>query len=680
MRGASLQRVTQKLRQIAGRGSSTALTDRRLLDRFLVRADEAAFAELVHRHGPMVLGVCRRVLHHHQDAEDAFQAAFLVLARKAGAVRDAESVGGWLFQVAFRLALRAAGRDRHKEPLTAMNEPTSAASAPDGQEMQQLIDEALDRLPEHYRSAVVLCCLEGRTQSEAARQLGTTSEAINSRIKRARQLLRAHLKRRGVAVATVALSTALAAQRASAAAFPLGLLGRTSQAAMEFAADPTQAPAASPAAVALAQGALRTMWITPCKLLSGLGLILGVVLAAIWLPAVVTGTSEAPVPISASAPQTKTEPAQPPGGKGDKPGKMHVIILWMSGGPSQLDTWDPKPGNANGGPFKAINTNVKEIQISEHLPKLAKLADNLAIIRSMSHADGDHGRATYLMQTGYEWDGQTKYPELGAILGKELGDDKTAIPPFVLVGSKILFTDLGSGYLGPRYSPIHVKPAKEGFTDPDKAPDMSVPPLETFQNIDKDKAEAMRKLVVKAVDRSEEKKELVEAYGPSQFGQSCLTARRLVELGVPVVEVTMGGWDTHANGFDAVEKLSKKLDAGFATLIKDLKDRKLLDSTLIVWMGEFGRTPRINPQDGRDHWMKGFSVVLAGAKIKGGQVIGSTNDDGTQVTNQPISVAAHHATICTAVGVDHNKQYQSNTGKPIRIVPSGFKAIEGAIK
>jgi uncharacterized protein (DUF1501 family) len=218
--------------------------------------------------------------------------------------------------------------------------------------------------------------------------------------------------------------------------------------------------------------------------------------------------------------------------------------------------------------------------------------------------------------------------------------------------------------------------------DPDKSPDLSVPPLETFQEIDKDKdkAEAMRKLVVKAVDRSEEKKELVEAYGPSLFGQGCLTARRLVELGVPVVEVTMNGWDTHANGFEAVEKLSKKVDSGFATLLKDLKDRKLLDSTLIVWMGEFGRTPRINAQNGRDHFMKGFSVVLAGAKIKGGQVIGTTSDDGTQVTNQPISVAALYATICTAVGVDHTKQYQSNTGRPIRIVPAEFKAIEGAIK
>jgi RNA polymerase sigma factor (sigma-70 family) len=679
MKTASLERVTVQLRQLASRGAGQTQTDRQLVDRFLARGEEAAFAELVRRHGPMVLGVCRRILHHQQDAEDTFQAAFLILARKARTVRDAESVAGWLFQVAFRLALRARCRgNRHEEHLTAMHELPSQDQTVQERETQALVDEALAQLPDHYRAAIVLCCLEGKSQSAAAQLLGTTTGAINSRVKRGRQLLRASLTRRGLVLSAAGLATALAARRASAAGLPIELLSRTTHAAVEFAAGGASA-GATPEAIILAQGALRTMWNHPLKLLTGLLVALGFLFAAAWLPGAFVGGDPvpSPVPRAATVLPPALEPGQAGGGK-EKPAKMHCIILWMSGGPSQFETWDPKPAHANGGPGKVIDTSVKGIQISENLPNLAKLADYLAIIRSLSHNEGDHARGHYLMHTGYNHDNQTKYPSLGAVLGRELGGDKIAVPRFVVVGPKAFGTvDDGAGYLGPKYGPLHVGPPDGGFrpAELDKDAEMRVPPLEAFEVFDKDNAEAMRKAVTKAVDRMEEKKALRDAYGNNSFGQSCLVARRLIEQGVPVVEVTLPGWDTHADNFTAVEKLSKKLDAGFATLLKDLREHRLLDKTLIVWMGEFGRTPIINMANGRDHYPKAFSVVLAGAKIKGGQVHGTTSPDGVQVVNEIVSVAQLYATIYTAVGVDPALQYMSNTGAPVRLVPDGFKAI-----
>jgi RNA polymerase sigma factor (sigma-70 family) len=687
MKPASLQRVTAQLRQLASRGAGNSQTDRQLLDRFLALGEEAAFAELVRRHGPMVLTVCRRVLHHQQDAEDAFQAAFLVLARKAGAVRHAESVAGWLYQVAFRLALRARNRTgRHKEQLTAMCEPLAATEDRNQRDdMQSALGEAVQQLPDHYRSAVVLCYLESKTQSDAARQLGTTAEAINSRLKRARQLLRLHLKRRGLLLTTGAVAALLAGQRAAAAGLPADLLGRTSRAAIDFTVDSAGANGATPAAVALAQGALRTMWTNSLKVLSGLLLVVALLVAAAWLPAVVFGDDPLPptaAPIAAPLPAQAPQPRDAGRGK-NRPGKMHCIILWMNGGPSQIDTFDPKPGDPNGGPFKAIETNVKGVQISEHLPKLAGLADHLAIIRSLKTGEGDHMRGAYLMHTGYAHDGRTDYPTLGCILGKELGDDTSDLPRFVIVSPKFPgnFEGNGPGYLGPKYTPLVVEAPGAGFRPNPKQEEEQLrpPPKEAFAAVDPDRAEKMRRAVLKAFDLESEKRAL-QAYGTNGFGQGCLLARRLVELGVPVVEVTMPGWDTHQDNFDAVAKLSKTLDAAWSALISDLKARKLLDSTLIVWMGEFGRTPRITGNNGRDHWPSGFSVVLAGGRIKGGQVVGKTSADATKVVERPVTLPEFYATIYQAVGVDPTRQYQANTGAPVRLVPSGNKAIAEILK
>ena len=190
----------------------------------------------------------------------------------------------------------------------------------------------------------------------------------------------------------------------------------------------------------------------------------------------------------------------------------------------------------------------------------------------------------------------------------------------------------------------------------------------------------MRKAVAKAFDLGEEKPALRDAYGRDGFGQGCLLARRLGEAGVAVVEVVMGGWDTHADAFAAVEKLSARLDAGWSSLLKDLQERKLLDEVLVVWMGEFGRTPRVNGNGGRDHWPFSFCVVLAGRGIKGGQAIGATNADGTKVVENPVQPPELLATVYTALGVDPTRANLSNTGRLVRLVEKGAKAVRAALR
>jgi uncharacterized protein (DUF1501 family) len=205
-------------------------------------------------------------------------------------------------------------------------------------------------------------------------------------------------------------------------------------------------------------------------------------------------------------------------------------------------------------------------------------------------------------------------------------------------------------------------------------------PLEEFQKLDKDRAEAMRKATLAAFDLSEEKKAVRDAYGRNAFGQSCLIARRLVERGAAVAEVTMGGWDTHANNFAAVKTLCERLDPAWATLLKELKQRRLLDSTVVVWMGEFGRTPRINQNEGRDHWPRCFSVVLAGGRIKGGMVIGKTSEDGTEILEQPVTPPELLATIFQGLDIDPAKEIAAGKDRSEPLVEKGTKPIQDALK
>jgi hypothetical protein len=400
--------------------------------------------------------------------------------------------------------------------------------------------------------------------------------------------------------------------------------------------------------------------------------------------------------------------------------RRSCILLWMNGGPSQIDTFDLKPAHANGGPFKEIATSVPGIRISEHLPKLARHVDKMALIRSMSTKEGDHGQAAYFLRTGYPQRGPVQYPSLGSLVASELGPDEFPLPCFVSIAPYRFFNAdaYGPGFLGPRYAPLIV--GEQGYqpggaTDPGRA--LRVPNLEPFAELTRQRFGArldllrglekdfvqqrpdlaprshqsayeravklMRTKAAKAFDLDEEPARLRDAYGRTLFGQGCLLARRLVEEGVPFVEVTLGqfasdslGWDTHVNNFDAVRRLSGELDAAWSSLIEDLRVRGLLDSTLIVWMGEFGRTPKINGQQGRDHYPNAWTTVLAGGGIRGGQVIGRTSLGGTDVEERSVSVPDFLATICCLLGMDPRKQNVSNVGRPIRLADPAAQPIK----
>jgi hypothetical protein len=390
------------------------------------------------------------------------------------------------------------------------------------------------------------------------------------------------------------------------------------------------------------------------------------------------------------------------------------ILLWMGGGPSQMDTFDLKPGNVNGGPYRETTTSVPGIRISEHLPQLARQMQDIAIIRSMSTREGDHGRATFKMRTGYLPQGPIQYPTLGSLISREVGSDECPLPNYVSIGPDrgVNPPAWSPGFLGPQYAPLFVGNAGQqqgGNVDqalrvPDLAPPEGVTRNQSESRIDlllemeRDYASRtpgmstqshatayeravrlMRTSAGGAFNLQDEPSRLRDRYGRSQFGQGCLLARRLVERGVPFVEVSLNGWDTHGQNFNAVRNLSGNLDPAWATLMEDLRDRGLLDSTLIVWMGEFGRTPRINPQQGRDHFPNAWSTVLCGGGIYGGQVYGRTSTDGTTVESTPTDVKDLLATVCKALGIDHTRQNMSNVGRPIRIVEPGATPIAALV-
>ena len=406
----------------------------------------------------------------------------------------------------------------------------------------------------------------------------------------------------------------------------------------------------------------------------------------------------------------------------DNPARRRsCILLWMNGGPSQMDTFDLKPNSPNGGTFRETATTVPGLSISEHLPKLAEQMEHVAVIRSMSTKEGDHGRATFLLRTGYLQQGPIRYPTLGSLVAKELGRGDAELPNFVSIAPYRFFNQAAysSGFLGPQQAPLFVGETSLGPPQPGQADDTSlkVDDLEPPAGVSRAQGDArlelratlderfagqhaaaaahshrtayeravrmMRGAGARAFNLDEEPQAVRDAYGRNRFGQGCLMARRLVERGVPFVEVTLGGvvgdnafgWDTHVNNFEGVRKLSEVLDPAWATLLEDLRSHGLLDRTLVVWMGEFGRTPKINPNGGRDHYPQAWSTVLAGGGIRGGQAVGCTSADGTTVEERPVSVPDLLATICLALGIDPLKQNMSDVGRPIRIVDKDAKPI-----
>jgi hypothetical protein len=397
--------------------------------------------------------------------------------------------------------------------------------------------------------------------------------------------------------------------------------------------------------------------------------------------------------------------------------RRSCILLWMNGGPSQMDTFDLKPGNENGGTFKEIETSVSGIKISEHLPKLAKQMQDIAIIRSMSTKEGDHGRATQYCHSGYVPQGAIRYPTFGSLVSKELGQRESELPSFVSIAPyrALAPAAYAPGFLGSQYAPLLVGENAGQQTDgkydlkvadlehPTKLASTTIdsrlslmnslnkrflseheqPVAASYKSAYERAVKLMRSDAAKAFNLDDEPAAVRDAYGRSPFGQGCLLARRLVERGVPFVEVTLGGltdnglgWDTHAENFDGVRKLSEVLDPAWATLMNELRDRGLLESTLIVWMGEFGRTPKINPSGGRDHYPQAWSTVLAGGGIHGGQAYGRTSADGTTVEDKPVTIPDLLATVCTALGIDPMNQNDSNVGRPIRVVDPAAKPIK----
>jgi len=391
--------------------------------------------------------------------------------------------------------------------------------------------------------------------------------------------------------------------------------------------------------------------------------------------------------------------------------KRNCILLWMSGGPAQTDTFDPKPGHANAGPFKAIDTTVPGIRIAEHLPGVARWIKHLAVVRSMSTREGDHGRAMQHVRSGYLPQGAIEFPTLGALVARERERAEADLPDYVCITPRgLTAAALAPGYLGPRFAPLIVggRPGDNLFYA-DNGGGLRVENLDLPRNVDKVQARErlelleemqadfrtsrpgtgtqshqhayeratrlMRESAARAFDLREEKAGLRERFGQDRFGQGCLLARRLVERGVGFVEVVLGGWDTHDNNFEQVKNLSKTLDLAWSALMDDLKERGLLDSTLVVWMGEFGRTPGINPRQGRDHYPNAWSVVLGGGGIKGGQTVGKTGNDGMRVEERPVAVPDLLSTICKALGIDPMKQNLSNVNRPIRIVDQSAKPI-----
>ncbi|MEM9586917.1 MAG: DUF1501 domain-containing protein [Planctomycetota bacterium] len=384
------------------------------------------------------------------------------------------------------------------------------------------------------------------------------------------------------------------------------------------------------------------------------------------------------------------------------------ILLWMSGGPSQMETLSPKPGHPNGGPTKAISTAVPGIEVSENLPGLAKRMKDVAVIRSMKTREGDHGRASQLMQTGYRpMGGALDYPVMGSLVSHRLERQDSPLPGFVSIGQSPIGS-LTPGFLGPKYAPLSVSGSSN---DPNARANLTVENLDlaggddnllverqdllslvrrglpmTTSSAVKHAAvydQALRMVETKgegAFNLDEEPDELRDAYGRNRFGQGCLLARRLVQRGVPFVEVNLfsageASWDSHLNNFRTVSSLCETLDPAWSTLLTDLKDRGMLDSTLVIWMGEFGRTPRINTSAGRDHFPDAWSVALSGASIAGGQSYGTTSADGMTVTDDPVSAADLFATILESLGIDSGDSNEKGN-RPIPLVDEGGTPIQ----
>jgi hypothetical protein len=376
-----------------------------------------------------------------------------------------------------------------------------------------------------------------------------------------------------------------------------------------------------------------------------------------------------------------------------------MILLWMDGGPSQFETFNPKIGSNNQGPAKAIKTKLTGVDFAEYWPKMAEMADKLAIIRSMETNEADHFRAIKLVRTGYPINPSIAYPTWGSVVARDRYDELFELPSFVRIGKpRIKTRDVNSGVLGAKFESFKVDNPGKIPDDvlPTVAPEVLRRRLALADELDQEFAASGAKNVVQdkkdTYDRAarfvlspkvdvfnldSEPEKLRDEYGRTVFGQGCLLARRLVEAGVSFVEVfsigqkSDAGWDTHSRGFDEQPHLCEEVDPAYATLLRDLEDRGLLEDTLVVWMGEFGRTPAIKKDGGRDHYAKGWITCLSGAGVKVGQVIGATDADGVKVTDRPVGIQDLFVTFCEVLGLDPRSEYFTRQDQPLALVKGG---------
>ncbi len=366
-----------------------------------------------------------------------------------------------------------------------------------------------------------------------------------------------------------------------------------------------------------------------------------------------------------------------------------AILLWMGGGPSTMDIWDLKSDSNTGGDFKPIATN-GDVQICEHMPLMAQNMDKMSIVRSMSTREADHMRGRYYMHTGYVPNPNVKHPSYGSVIAHELSASRSdlQIPPFVSVGGN----SEGPGFLGMSWAPFSVN--SNGQV---RNLDMGIQPDRLAQRMDalrlmetgfiKDNrgiaaaehAKVLGKTLglmtsdqMNAFKVTQEKDNVQERYGRTNFGRGCLMARRLVESGVPFVEVNLGGWDNHQNIFPTLrDNKLPELDKGMSALMEDLAERGMLEDTAVIWMGEFSRTPRINGNGGRDHWARSWSAVVGGAGMNSGIAVGETNEDGTKVVGQSYSSEDLMASVCKSLGISLETTFTSQSGRPMKIANSG---------
>ncbi len=367
-----------------------------------------------------------------------------------------------------------------------------------------------------------------------------------------------------------------------------------------------------------------------------------------------------------------------------------AILLWMGGGPSTMDIWDLKPGSATGGPFKQISTSADGVAISEHMPLMAQQMHQMAIVRSMSTREADHMRGRYYMHTGYVPNPNVEHPSYGAVIAHELASQVPTleIPPFVSVGGG----SVGPGFLGMTWAPFVVDSSGR-VRNLDMGIDQTrvQQRLEMLATIEKrfigenrggssrDHAKVLDRTVklmtseqMKAFKVDEEPEAVRERYGTTGFGRGCLMARRLVEQGVPFIEVDLGGWDNHQGIFTTLaDNKLPELDQAMSALVEDLVQRGLYDDTAVIWMGEFGRTPNINGDGGRDHWARSWSVVVGGAGFRRGVVVGETSADGKEIMTEAYSSQDLMASVLKSLGISLETTFTATNGRPMKIANSG---------